>query len=236
MLSMKSKITLAPFAAFGAVALLAGCAGDADSPGLEYMPDMYRSPAIEAYVDYGQDPYYFGDSLAGAQRATPSARLPVEGTIVFAGREQDAALNFPDPYPNTPEGYEASGLNLHSPIPMTQATVDEGKVIYEKFCQHCHGAKGKGDGQVVAKGGYPPPPAYDGPQLKDLPEGKVFHSITYGRNVAMGAHASQLNTKERWLVTQYVKFLQHGGQIPGQGTAAQDSTATATDSTATQAK
>ncbi|MCC6838926.1 MAG: cytochrome c [Flavobacteriales bacterium] len=199
--------------AFGALGLLAACSGDPDSPGLEYMPDMYRSPAVEAYVDYGQDPYYFGDSLTSAQRATPSARLPVEGTIPFAGSEADAAFNFPYPYPHTPEGYEQAGLELHSPIAMTEATVEQGKVIYEKFCVECHGAKGKGDGPVVAKGNYPPPPAYDGAQLKNLPEGKIFHSITYGRNIAMGSHASQLNHKERWLVVQYVKYLQNGGNM-----------------------
>ena len=33
-----------------------GCVNNPDSSGLEYMPDMYRSPAVEAYVDYGQDP------------------------------------------------------------------------------------------------------------------------------------------------------------------------------------
>ncbi len=214
-------------AAIGGVALLAGCSSNPDSPGLEYMPDMYRSPAVEAYVDYGQDPYYFGDSLASAQRATASARLPVEGTIPFAGSEADAAFNFPYPYPNTPEGYEQAGRELHSPIAMTEATVEQGKAIYDKFCIECHGAKGKGDGTVVNKGNYPPPPAYDGSQLKDLPEGKVFHSITYGRNIAMGSHASQLNHKERWLVVQYVKYLQNGGKMAG-GPAAQDTAAAAT--------
>ncbi len=206
-------------------ALLLGCTRDADSPGLEYMPDMYRGPAIEAYVDYGQDPYYFGDSLAEAQRATQSARLPVTGTIPFAEDPADAAYNFPFPYPNTQEGYEAAGRELHSPIPMTTATVDQGRKLYDVFCIQCHGATGQGDGTVVSKGGYPPPPAYDGAQLKDLPEGKVYHAITWGRNIAMGSHASQLNKKERWLVVQYVKYLQHGGKMPGD--ASQDTTTTA---------
>jgi hypothetical protein len=49
--------------------------------------------------------------------------------------------------------------------------------------------------------------------LKDLPEGKIFHSLVYGKNVAMGSHASQLNKEERWLVTQYVKYLQNGGRM-----------------------
>ena len=36
------------------VTLLTSCTTDPDSPGTEYMPDMYRSPAIETYVDYGE--------------------------------------------------------------------------------------------------------------------------------------------------------------------------------------
>ena len=228
MLSMKSKninpLTLV--VALGGMALVMGCSSEADSPGLEYMPDMYRSPSIEAYVDYGQDPYYFGDSIAKAQRGTQSARLPVNGTIPFAGDEADASYNFPYPYTHTEEGYEQAGKELHSPIAMTEATVEQGKFIYEKFCIECHGPTGKGDGPVVKKGNYPQPPAYDGTQLKDLPEGKMFHSLTYGRNIAMGSHASQINQKERWLVIQYVKYLQHEGKMPGAATAT-DSTTTA---------
>jgi mono/diheme cytochrome c family protein len=228
MLSMKRKnINPAQIATvIGGMALVMGCSSDPDSPGLEYMPDMYRSPAIEAYVDYGLDPYYFGDSLVNAQRATPSARLPVQGTIAFAENEADALYNFPYPYPHTNEGYEQAGRELHSPIPMTEATVEQGKIIYEKFCIECHGPKGMGDGPVVNKGNYPTPPAFDG-LLRDLPEGKVFHSITYGKNIAMGSHASQINQKERWLVVQYVKYLQHDGKMPGES-AASDSTTTAT--------
>ena len=92
-----------------------------------------------------------------------------------------------------------------------------------KVLLHGHGY-GKGDGSVVQKAGYPQPPAYDG-ALKDLPEGKIFHSLTYGKNLGMGSHAGQLDQHKRWLVTEYVKYLQLGGKMPG-GTAT-DSTATA---------
>jgi hypothetical protein len=63
--------------------VLTGCVNNEDSPGLEYMPDMYRSPAIEAYVDYGQDPYQVGEETAVAQRLVQSARKPVAGSIAF---------------------------------------------------------------------------------------------------------------------------------------------------------
>lgn len=203
------------------VTLMASCGGDPNSPGVEYMPDMYRSPAVEAYVDYGQDPYHFSEELAQEQRNRPSARKPVAGTIPFSSDPAKVVFAGEYPYPNTPEGYEAAGAGLRSPIAMTQATVDQGKVIYTKFCQQCHGETGEGNGPVVERGGHPPPQSYSGP-LKDLPEGKMFHTLTYGKG-AMGSHASQLNKEERWLVVQYVKYLQNGGKL----TAAAPTTATA---------
>ena len=199
------------FAVLGIV-LLASCGGEKDSPGIEYMPDMYRSPSVEAYVDYGQDPYYFEDSLVIKQRNTQSARLAPAGTIPWSGDPAKAKYNFPYPYTNDTTGYSRAGRELHSPIAMTKESVDKGKVIYDKFCLHCHGETGAGDGKVISEGGHPPPGAYSGP-LKDLPEGKMFHTITYGKGM-MGSHAGQLNKEERWTVIQYVKYLQLGGKMP----------------------
>jgi len=208
--TMRTAKTLA---ALSVIALLAACGkSDPNSPGVEYMPDMYRSPAIEAYVDYGQDPYYITEDKASQQRDRVSARKPVPGTIAFSADPEKAQFGMPYPYPNTPEGYEAAGAQLKSPVAMTPETVEQGKAIYEKFCTHCHGATGQGDGPVVNNGKYPPPGAYSG-ALKDLPEGKIFHSLQWGKNVAMGSHASQLSKEERWHVTHYVQYLQNGGKM-----------------------
>ncbi len=219
---MSTRTSATTLSALALVVLsMASCGGDPNSPGVEYMPDMYRSPAVEAYVDYGQDPYMVTEEVAKEQRQRQGARLPVAGTIPFAQDAAKAQFNMPYPYPNTPEGYEAAGLGLKSPIAMTEATVEQGKVIYIKYCQHCHGEKGQGDGGVVVNGNYPVPPAYDGAALKDLPEGKIFHSLVYGKNIAMGPHASQLNKEERWLVVQYVKYLQNGGKMQRDATVAE---------------
>lgn len=193
------------------VLTMASCGGgDPNSPGVEYMPDMYRSPAMEAYVDFGQDPYVFTEEVAKEQRQRQSARLPVAGTIPFAMDASKAQFNMPYNYPNTVDGYEAAGLNLKSPIMMTEATVEQGKVIYTKFCMHCHGETGQGDGGVVKNGNYPVPPSYTGP-LKDLPEGNIFpfpglwqehrhgparFAIEQGGTVAGGAIREVL--AERW--------------------------------------
>jgi hypothetical protein len=43
--------------------------------------------------------------------------------------------------------------------------------------------------------------------LKNLPEGKIFHTLTYGKGT-MGSHASQLTQEERWKLVFYVQKLQ----------------------------
>ena len=180
--------------------LVASCgASDPNSPGVEYMPDMYRSPSIEVYVDY-ENPNVI------------SVYEPVNGTIVFTEDEENEMFNYPYPFANTFEDYERAGVELNSPIPMTEETVGEGKIIYQRFCLHCHGKTGQGDGGVPSNSEYPPPPAYNSNNLKSLPEGKMFHTITYGKGM-MGSHAGQLSKKDRWTVVQYVKFLQNGSSM-----------------------
>lgn len=192
-----NKINIRLSLASLALLALASCGvSDSNSPGVEYMPDMYRSPSIEVYVDY-ENP----DKM--------SVRLPVEGTIVYTDNADEEMFNYPYAYENSFEGYELAGAGLVSPIPFNDQTVAEGKIVYQRFCIHCHGKTGQGDGAIPTKADYPPPPAYNGNALKELPEGKMYHTLTFGKGM-MGSHASQLNPKDRWMVIQYVKYLQNG--------------------------
>lgn len=181
--------------------LVSSCAKkDPNSPGVEFMPDMYRSPSLDYYGEHEID----GDRYF-------NAKLPVKGTV--------ARGVYAYPYPDTPEGYEMAGTYLKNPLPaeMREKWEKEGEELYGKFCIHCHGATGAGDGKVAAK--LPgPPPAYNGP-LKNLPEGKIFHSITYGKN-SMGPHGSLLSAEERWKLVYYVQKLQG----PKESSAPADST------------
>jgi mono/diheme cytochrome c family protein len=65
-----------------------------------------------------------------------------------------------------------------------------------------------------------------------MPDGTMFHSITYGKN-NMGSYASQLTREQRWQVIKYVRTLQG---VTGSTAAKTDSTAAKTtapaDSTA----
>lgn len=207
--------------AFAVVALLASCGKDPNSPGIEYMPDMYRSPAIEAYVDYGQDPWKVGDSLAVVQRNTPSAMKPVAGTI-SQDRNGVSMNSMPYPFPNTTDGYEAAGVELSSPMATTEANIAKGEVLYNRYCVHCHGEKGDGMGKIAQNGHIEGIPSYSG-KLVDLPVGKMYHTLTYGKGL-MGSHASQLSALERWEVIEYVKVLQGTSVLEGESTPATIST------------
>src|SRR5690554_2300515 len=52
-------------------------------------------------------------------------------------------------YPNTFEGYEEASANLHNPLERNQQTLEEGVVLYSRFCTPCHGDSGNGDGSIV---------------------------------------------------------------------------------------
>jgi cytochrome c len=140
-----------------------------------------------------------------------SARKPVAGTIRFNPSEIDFIM--PYAYANTVEGYESAGMNLKSPLSrIGQVELEAGQEIYTLMCTQCHGEGGKGDGALSRNGHIQGIPSYSD-KLKDLPEGKMYHTLTYGKGL-MGSHASQLSQKDRWLVIEYIKVLQNGGDMP----------------------
>ena len=188
---------------------LSSCSKHPDSPGYEYMPDMYRSQAIEAYVDYGMVGDEERDETSNRLKNTQSARTPAEGSIPYNSNMTQAAMMMPFKYGKA--DLDSASANFKIPSSFLEdidGNVKEGKRLYEIMCMHCHGKTGQGDGGVVVVGEYNPPSPYNG-AYKERSLGGIFHVITYGKG-AMGPHASQLNKLERWKVAMYVRTLQHG--------------------------
>ena len=216
----KSFVNFFGIAAVATLALTA-CSSDPNSPGLEYMPDMYRSPAIEAYVDYGEVRARIDES----KKTKLTALTPPAYTIPFYGTDS-AEVRLMLPYKRlanvsfktshglfgvdltTADEY-ALAINDMNPlgINMTNvdATMEKGKALYTAMCQHCHGEKGDGNGPMVLSGAYAGVPNYA--DRKELSDGQMFYSIYYGKNM-MGAHRSLLNKKEIWTVIHYVRKFQ----------------------------
>ena len=156
--------------------------------GIEYAPQMYYSIPWDPFRDTIKD-----------------GRPPMEPPAHTVARGK---LDYYYPYPNTPEGYEQAGKELTMQLPYTKENIAEGKRLFQHFCAHCHGPEGDADGSLVKAGKFPPPPLQF-KKRKDLPVGKMYHTITYGKGL-MGSHAGQLTPKQRWQIIQYIQILQHG--------------------------
>jgi len=207
----------------GTAIVLSACTKDKDSPGVEYMPDMYRSPAIEAYVDYGE----FREETHPELKKMLSAKVPPKYTIPFHSDKDKAAWNMPLPF-KAPIGGDAShglyGYDMYetadefmaelegpiaaykNPIPYSDEVLAEGKEIYTRMCSQCHGEKGDGKGSLVENGKISGVANFTG-DSKETPEGKLFYYITYGKGI-MGAHGMLLSREERWKVVHQLRKFQ----------------------------
>lgn len=238
------KIEFKAIASLAVVALstliLGSCTADADSPGLEYMPDMYRSPAIEPYVDYGEVRERVNPDL----KTRMSAMIPPAGTVPYFGTDSStvalmlpyfrkANLSFRETHGlhgadlTTTDEY-ALAINDVNPLKLNadnaEAILKKGKELYTYMCQHCHGEKGDGNGPMVASGAYAGVPAYA--DRVAVSDGQMFYSIYYGKG-AMGAHSSQLNKKEIWTLVHYIRKFQNAayGTFDAAGAAASTASA-----------
>ena len=125
-------------------------------------------------------------------------RPPPPGTVARGDR--------PFHYGPTAEERERAGRELKNPFPPSYEVLTRGKQVFETYCQHCHGHSGLGDGAVSkAFPGFSYPLASK--STYDLPDGTIFHIITYGRNL-MPAHALQVSPDDRWKVIDYLRDLQ----------------------------
>ncbi|MFL5730380.1 MAG: c-type cytochrome [Cytophagaceae bacterium] len=142
------------------------------------------------YGEYYNSNFYNADSSNGY---TPvNSRVPVKGTIKRGWM----------PYHLSKDSFNFADKNNVSPLPMDAAVLEDGKVLFSKFCQHCHGETGDGKGPVSEK--FAGVANLTSGGMKARSEGYVFHVITMGKGL-MASHASQLNPEERWKIARYVK-------------------------------
>jgi mono/diheme cytochrome c family protein len=186
------------------------------------MPDMGYSRAYETYAALDSDKFTSDVNELG--RKIFYNHMPVAGTIA-RGEE------LPFPYAKDATGdttnYIAS-KQITNPLTPDSAQMKEAERLYLVYCGICHGPKLDGNGPLYKDGNgpFPAKPATlkGDPKYEAMPEGQMFYSVTYGKNL-MGSYASQLTRTQRWEIIAYIKAQQAAGKA---------STAPATDSSATK--
>ena len=200
MLNQSKSLSLLAGLALG----MLSCGKDPNDTGTEFAPNMYNSVGYEPMTQLDGD----------TNKINPlgmNMRLPVAGTVArkryngpdslkkaFLSQELVAKT-----IPNDSISY--SEALLTNPLAATPENIEEGKLQYERFCQHCHGEAGKGDG-LVAKA-YKGVPVYSSDALKAVNDGHIYHVITHGKG-RMWPHGSQISSQNRWKIVLYVHELQ----------------------------
>lgn len=167
--------------------------------------DMVNQPSIKP-----QEPYTTSPDVALIP--FPARSVPVSGLPTEVANLQEA-------------------MDLNNPIPADEASIEEGKTLYDIYCAACHGHDGNGMESPVGQkmGAADLTSEYVQSQLT---EGWIYGTITFGSaSQLMPAYgvpngnkgSNDLLPNERWHV---VNYLRHGlmQQVPVEQTTAQADT------------
>jgi mono/diheme cytochrome c family protein len=131
-------------------------------------------------------------------RGNPQYSVPITGTFVAGFQVSYQAL------PGTVD----SMSGLKNPTAPTEASLVNGRKLYQINCTPCHGPAGKGDGPVGKYG--LPAPSLLLDHAKGVSDGYMFGMIRNGRG-AMPTY-DRIEEMDRWDVVNYVRGLQ--GKLP----------------------
>ncbi len=139
---------------------------------------------------------FFADGRAG--------RPELEGTIARGTLNEDTAFY---------SGKDAAGDDIvEFPVSIDKAFLLRGQQRYDIYCAPCHGRIGNGLGMIVRRG-FKQPPSYHIDRLRAAPVGHIFDVISNGYG-AMLNYASQVQPRDRWAITAYIRALQYSQNAP----------------------
>jgi mono/diheme cytochrome c family protein len=179
------------------------CKRSHNNTGLEFAPQMYDAVGYEPYRQVKEN---------SINPEGLNMRLPAPGTVARpnyttkfgSGDSSKTDLML---YNIPKDSIEIAERVLTNPIPANDKNLADGKLLYTRYCSHCHGETGKGDGPVGKE--YKGVPSYAADAYKTMNDGHIFHVITNGKG-RMWPHGSQITPDDRWKIVQYVHKLQQG--------------------------
>ena len=196
--------------------------------GRVYMPDMAYSRALETYAKLDSAKFTNNPAEKGEGKIYYTA-YPVAGAMA---RGDELPFAYAIDKPGDTTNYIAS-KQVMNPLPALDAgQMKEAERLYLVNCAICHGSKLDGNGPLWKDGSGPFTSAPKNLMTLDMPDGQMFYSITYGKNM-MGSYASQITDRQRWMVIHYIKAQQSAKNASAKPAASDTTGAKAkTDSTA----
>jgi mono/diheme cytochrome c family protein len=95
---------------------------------------------------------------------------------------------------------------MANPVKADAAAVNNGKALYAKHCQSCHGKKGIGDGP---KSGElkTEPGDFSSSAFQAQSDGSIFYKVSEGRDDMPSFKKKIQDPEEIWSIIQYVRTL-----------------------------
>jgi mono/diheme cytochrome c family protein len=112
--------------------------------------------------------------------ATPAGAVPISGKEIVSQQSE-----------------------LKNPIAPTEASVSQGKTLFDINCAMCHGQTSSERG-LVGKKLVPPPPGLDRGLVKGLSDSVIFKAITFGFG-RMPSFQDKLTPQERWTLVNFLR-------------------------------
>ncbi len=164
--------------------------------------DLSRRPPIEIFPDMDRQPKLRPQAANSFFKSGVSSQNNPPGTVARGSAYEDNAINT-GIIPGTTNWVE------NIPVPVTATLMARGQERYSIHCTPCHGPQGDGKGITVKLGMSVIADLHDSSTRKivQMPDGQIFNTITYGKNL-MGPYAASLTVEDRWAVVAYVRALQ----------------------------
>ncbi|HWD21141.1 MAG TPA: cytochrome c [Verrucomicrobiae bacterium] len=187
----------------GTVGLLGFRGEHSRKPPLEIFPDMVRQNKVRPQTPSELFPDQYASRVFPENTVPHSAPYMVNGQVLTNNGQpvyayQDIPLNT-GKIPGT-----TNFVDLN-PLPITHQLLERGQQRFQINCLPCHGALGDGKG-ITSKYNMAPANFHD-QRLVNMPDGEIFNTITYGKNL-MGPYGANVTTEDRWAVVAYVRVLQ----------------------------
>lgn len=182
------KLIAAAFLALGLTGCLRGCTSS--RPPIHINPNMDYQPRVDAQEESG----FFCDGQ--------SMRKPVPGTIAIGELIEEPRIH---------TGQDAEGAFLaSSPLPLSDELLARGENRYMIYCSPCHEKRGTGRG-IMFQYGSVPTPSFHEQRIVDMPDGEIFDTITFGKNLMKG-YGYPVQPRDRWAIISHLRRLQRERQ------------------------
>jgi mono/diheme cytochrome c family protein len=162
------------------------CLALVTTTGCEWFTDFKRQPNVVTWESWR------ADSLT--VRGSPQGSVPTEGTAVPSWMVSYA------PLPATID----SMSGIANPVPVTDASLANGRMHFQINCAVCHGSNADGQTPNGRYGLIPIP--LTGDLTKNRTDGYIFGMIRNGR-ASMPSY-NRIEERDRWDIVNYIRALQ----------------------------